>query len=69
MLSALRDSCLCSPQVKQRKEIAPGVLMPMVGFGTAGLGDYTADVSLAAIKAGYRLLDGAEVRVPCPQLL
>lgn len=35
--------------------------MPTVGYGTAGLGDFTVDGVYAAIRAGYRLIDSAEV--------
>lgn len=58
-------------EVTQKREIAPGVWMPSVGFGTAGLGDYTRDVVVAAIRAGYRGVDSAEVRrrYCCPRPL
>eukprot|EP00887_Chlorella_sp_A99_P007825 scaffold20.g7825.t1 len=49
-------------EVGQKRQIAPGVWMPTVGFGTAGLGDYTRDVVVAAIRAGYRGVDSAEAR-------
>ncbi len=41
--------------------IAPGVEMPMLGFGTFQMtGDACADAVAAAIGAGYRLIDTAE---------
>jgi len=43
-------------------EIAPNVWMPTVGFGTAGLMDWTKDTVLQALRAGYRLLDTAQAR-------
>ena len=38
------------------------VTMPLVGYGTAGLGDLTADAVFTAIRTGYRLVDSANVR-------
>ena len=38
-----------------------GVEMPLVGFGTAGLGAETKQAVLWALQAGYRLLDSAQV--------
>jgi hypothetical protein len=35
-----------------------------MGFGTAGLGDWTRDMVLQAIRAGYRRLDTAQVGAP-----
>ena len=40
---------------------AQGVAMPLVGYGTAGLGDLTADAVFTAIRTGYRLVDSANV--------
>lgn len=37
------------------------IIMPVVGFGTAGLGDDTAKLVTAAIKKGYTLIDTADV--------
>ena len=39
-----------------------GGRMPLVGFGTAGLGEGTAAAVHAALDAGYRLLDSAQAR-------
>ncbi|GJP46923.1 hypothetical protein CLOM_g6168 [Closterium sp. NIES-68] len=39
-----------------------GVMMPRVGFGTAGLGDETAQAVEWALEAGYRLFDSAQAR-------
>lgn len=36
--------------------------MPLVGFGTAGLGENTAQAVTWALEAGYRLLDSAQAR-------
>ena len=38
-----------------------GVEMPLVGFGTAGLGAETKQAVAWALQAGYRLLDSAQV--------
>ncbi|KAL6769178.1 hypothetical protein ACKKBF_B17780 [Auxenochlorella protothecoides x Auxenochlorella symbiontica] len=48
--------------VPEQVEIAPGVWMPTVGFGTAGLGDATAEAVASALANGYRLLDSAQAR-------
>ena len=37
-----------------------GHAMPLVGFGTAGLGDMTATATKWALQAGYRLVDTAQ---------
>lgn len=42
-------------------QLNPGVMMPMVGYGTAGLTDLTADAVFTAIRVGYRLVDSAGV--------
>lgn len=47
------------PQV----EVVPGVTMPTVGYGTAGLAELTADAVFTAIRTGYRLVDSAQVGV------
>jgi len=39
-----------------------GAEMPLVGFGTAGLGLETKQAVKWALDAGYRLLDSAQVR-------
>ena len=38
-----------------------GMEMPLVGFGTAGLGPDTKQAVKWALEAGYRLLDSAQV--------
>ncbi|KAK2080241.1 hypothetical protein QBZ16_000094 [Prototheca wickerhamii] len=48
--------------VPERVAIAPDVSMPLVGFGTAGLGDGTAEAVRSALAVGYRLLDSAQAR-------
>lgn len=47
-----------------------GMSMPVVGFGTWKIGrDTCADQVYGAIKAGYRLIDGAcSKQVPTPPL-
>ena len=39
-----------------------GALMPVVGFGTAGLGEATERAVLWALEAGYRSIDSAQAR-------
>ena len=39
-----------------------GVVMPRVGFGTAGLGAATEEATGWALASGYRLLDSAQVQ-------
>lgn len=46
------------PQVPTR-ELPGGGQMPVVGFGTAGLGDRTAQAVESALRNGYRLIDSA----------
>ena len=50
---------LCTPALQV--ELVRGVVMPMVGYGTAGLTDLTADAVFTAIRVGYRLVDSAGV--------
>lgn len=45
-----------------RVDLRPGVSMPAVGFGTAGLGDGTARAVVEALNVGYRKIDGAQAR-------
>lgn len=58
---------LCSLTLAQSRlqttqvEVVPGVLMPTVGYGTAGLVELTADAVFTAIRTGYRLVDSAQV--------
>lgn len=35
--------------------------MPRIGFGTAGLGESTAETVATALRTGYRLIDSAQV--------
>lgn len=51
--------CLMPPA---QVEIATGVWMPRVGFGTAAMGEGTRDAVLQALQTGYRHLDTAQVR-------
>ncbi|EIE20064.1 Aldo/keto reductase, partial [Coccomyxa subellipsoidea C-169] len=39
-----------------------GVVMPLVGFGTAGLGAATEEATAWALASGYRLLDSAQAQ-------
>jgi hypothetical protein len=47
-----------------------GVMMPVIGYGTAGLADGAANSVVAALHAGYRHIDSAQVNQPaqlcCP---
>lgn len=38
-----------------------GVIMPLVGYGTAGLAEGTGQGVAAALGAGYRHIDSAQV--------
>lgn len=49
--------------LRRQVEIAPGVMMPTLGFGTAGLQENTVQVVKWALEAGYTLLDTAQVRL------
>lgn len=44
-------------------------MMPLVGFGTAGLGPNTKQAVKWALEAGYRLLDSAQVCIHSTILL
>ncbi|KAL4451545.1 hypothetical protein ABPG75_007207 [Micractinium tetrahymenae] len=57
-----RTAYLHGSEVAQQVELMPGVMMPMVGYGTAGLTDLTADAVFTAIRVGYRLIDSAGAR-------
>lgn len=46
-----------------------GVVMPSIGFGTAALGGTTQAAVQEALAAGYRHLDGAQVRMSIVRLL
>ena len=39
-----------------------GLKMPSIGFGTAGLSEYTANIVVQALAAGYRRIDSAQAR-------
>lgn len=51
------------PPALPQLEVVPGVMMPTVGYGTAGLAELTADAVFTAIRIGYRLVDSAQVGV------
>ena len=51
----------------EQVRLTDGVMMPTLGFGTAGLGANTKEAVGAALAAGYRLIDSAQVRQPCWQ--
>lgn len=53
---------LVPPCFPGQVEIAPGVWMPRIGYGTAGMGDYTREAVLTALQTGYRHIDTAQVR-------
>ncbi len=46
----------------QQVTLNNGVVMPRVGFGTAGLGAVTDEAVRWALASGYRLLDSAQVQ-------
>ena len=41
--------------------LSNGIMMPSVGFGTAGLGEHTGQAVKEALLAGYALFDTAQV--------
>lgn len=41
--------------------LSNGIMMPSVGFGTAGLGEHTDQAVKEALLAGYALIDTAQV--------
>jgi hypothetical protein len=64
-----RSCGVCPPpylrQVPDDVVLPGNVTMPRVGFGTAGLGNATAAVVGAAIRAGFRKIDTAEAKEWC----
>ena len=67
MANACRQSCnICPGAFDQHPpgqvRLWNGLLMPAVGFGTAGLGDRTTEAVQAALLAGVRMLDSAQAR-------
>ena len=66
MLAYCPQSCqachvLRVSQVPRYRVLNNGYLLPSVGFGTAALGQRTADAVTEALLAGYRMFDTAEV--------
>lgn len=43
-------------------KLSNGVLIPKLGFGTAGLGEGTREAATWALESGYRLFDSAQAR-------
>ena len=41
--------------------LSNGIMMPSIGFGTAGLGEHTGQAVKEALLAGYALFDTAQV--------
>eukprot|EP00892_Ulva_mutabilis_P002770 jgi/Ulvmu1/12494/UM009_0147.1 len=68
MLDRCRHSCIKAclimydPHPPYFVSLWNGLLMPTVGFGTAGLASESSNAVLAAINAGYRHIDSAEAR-------
>ncbi|KAL0046889.1 hypothetical protein WJX82_000971 [Trebouxia sp. C0006] len=63
MLKACRQACgACQPAVpiKHQVRLSNGIMMPSVGFGTAGLGEHTGQAVKEALLAGYALFDTAQ---------
>ena len=55
----------CTSLLRQRLQvhISENVSMPLIGFGTAGLGNQTQKAVQIALASGYRLIDSAQVRM------
>lgn len=67
MSIACKRSCglclsYCIRQVPKAVRLPGGHMMPMLGFGTAGLGEQTKEAVSAALAAGYRHIDSAQAR-------
>ena len=43
--------------------LSNGMMMPSIGFGTAGLGEHTGQAVKEALLAGYALFDTAQVSI------
>lgn len=74
MMGACKESCdVCTsfdpsspamdPSAAGHVTLNTGAKMPMIGYGTAGLGEHTAQAVKWALQAGYRMLDSAQVRL------
>jgi hypothetical protein len=48
--------------VPRQVQLKPGVIMPVIGLGTAGIGGNTAKVVKDALRIGYRRIDSAQAR-------
>ena len=53
--------CALTPRSLVQVRLNSGFQMPSVGFGTAGLGEQTVMAVEAALTAGYKLVDSAQV--------
>ncbi|KAK9901257.1 hypothetical protein WJX75_002791 [Coccomyxa subellipsoidea] len=67
MFERCRKSCGVCDQpiitdVPENVTLNNGVVMPRVGFGTAGLGGATEEATSWALASGYRLLDSAQAQ-------
>jgi hypothetical protein len=61
-------NCASLPRQRLQVYISENVSMPLIGFGTAGLGNQTQKAVQIALASGYRLIDSAQVRMAFPAL-
>ncbi|KAL0022280.1 hypothetical protein WJX79_002742 [Trebouxia sp. C0005] len=63
MLKTCKQACgVCQHAVPvgHQVRLSNGIMMPSVGFGTAGLGEHTDQAVKEALLAGYALIDTAQ---------
>lgn len=66
--TAFGRNCAYLPHQRLQVHISENVSMPLIGFGTAGLGNQTQKAVQIALASGYRLIDSAQVRAASPAL-
>jgi len=59
------ESCclLHQSRLALQVRLSNGIMMPSIGFGTAGLGEHTGQAVNKALLAGYALFDTAQVSI------
>ncbi|CAM9542433.1 unnamed protein product [Ectocarpus sp. 4 AP-2014] len=60
-LDAGEEECRIVPKLPSHLQLNNGVIIPRIGFGTAGLGQATEEAVAVALTAGYRHIDTAQV--------
>ncbi|CAM9556010.1 unnamed protein product [Ectocarpus sp. 12 AP-2014] len=61
-LDAGGKECRVVPKLPSHVQLNNGVIIPRIGFGTAGLGQATEEAVAVALTAGYRHIDTAQAQ-------